>query len=336
MKKIILSAIMLTGMLTFAQDEQNGKLTVSGSVDVYGQTGIDGSSRPNTSFASDKGFALGMVNTVFAYQTEKAGIVADLVYGPRGEEATFGAGVTSSTSIINQAYAYYNVNDKLTLTLGRFNTYYGYEVISPVGNANYSTSYLFTNGPFSHTGLKADYAVSEDFSIMVAVMNPTDQFNNNADKDNNDFSYGLQLAYVGQYLNFEYGDQDLASVGDGKTFRVDYTGGFDINETYSVGINGAYNTTKKVGEDTGFYGGALYLTGALSEDLSLTLRPEFFTEFSGADNKAEVTAITLSATKSLTSNLSVIAEVRYDNADSSPLLNGKETSNALVAAVYSF
>jgi len=335
MKKIILSAIMLTGMLTFAQEEQNGKLVVSGSVDVYGQGGADGGTVAPTSFANDRGFGVGMVNTVFAYQTEKAGVVADLVYGPRGEEATFGADAATSTRIINQAYAYYNLNDKLTFTLGRFNTYYGYEVISPVGNANYSTSYLFSSGPFSHTGLKVDYAVTEDFSIMAAVMNPTDAFNNNADIDNNDFIYGLQLGYLGQYLNFEYGDQD-GDGGDGNTFRVDYTGGFDINETFSVGINGAYNTTKKAGFDTGFYGGALYLTGALSEDLSLTLRPEFFTEFVGADNKAEVTAITLSATKSLTSNLSVIAEVRYDNSDAGNLLVNDEYANALVAAVYSF
>jgi len=335
MKKIILSAIMLTGMLTFAQDEKEGKLTISGSVDVYGQGGADDAVIAPTSFANDNGFGVGMVNTVFAYETEKAGVVADLVYGPRGEEATFGADAGTSTRIINQAYAYYNLNEKLTFTLGRFNTYYGYEVISPVGNANYSTSYLFSSGPFSHTGLKADYAVTEDFSIMAAVMNPTDAFNNNADVDNNDFIYGLQLAYVGQYLNFEYGDQDGDGT-DGNTFRVDYTGGFDINETYSVGINGAYNTTKLAGEDRGFYGGALYLTGALSEDLSLTLRPEFFTEFFGADNKAEVTAITLSATKSLTSNLSVIAEVRYDNSDAGSLLVNGEYTNALVAAVYSF
>lgn len=38
MKKLLLSALMLAGTLTFAQD---GKLTISGTVDVYGGANLD-------------------------------------------------------------------------------------------------------------------------------------------------------------------------------------------------------------------------------------------------------------------------------------------------------
>ena len=47
----------------------------------------------------------------------------------------------------------------MTVTLGNFNTFLGYEVISPAANFNYSTSYMFSYGPFSHTGMKLDFSV---------------------------------------------------------------------------------------------------------------------------------------------------------------------------------
>src|SRR5690606_12336780 len=107
-----------------------------------------GGQAPETSFADETGFALGMANIIVSYEGEKTGVVADVVFGPRGDDATGGA------YNINQLYAYWNVSEATTLTMGRFNTYLGYEVISPVGNFNYSTSYLFSIGPFSHVGLK--------------------------------------------------------------------------------------------------------------------------------------------------------------------------------------
>src|SRR5690606_4754784 len=132
-----------------------------------------------TSFANLPGFSLGMANIIATYQGEKVGAVADLVFGPRGEQAVFGSpmftgGMAGSSQIVNQLYVYWNVSDVVTLTMGNFNTFLGYELISPTGNFNYSTSYMFSNGPFSHTGLKADFALSDKWSLMAAVMNPTD------------------------------------------------------------------------------------------------------------------------------------------------------------------
>ena len=97
-----------------------------------------------------------MVNTVFSYKSGKSGVVADLAYGPIANAANAYEGA------INQLYAFYKASDKVTLTLGQFNTFYGYEVISPSGNFNYSVYYLFNAGPFSHTGFKLDYAASDE------------------------------------------------------------------------------------------------------------------------------------------------------------------------------
>jgi hypothetical protein len=39
-----------------------------------------------------------------------------------------------------------------------------------VANFHYSTSYLFTNGPFQNAGVKANYAISDKVGIMVLLM----------------------------------------------------------------------------------------------------------------------------------------------------------------------
>jgi len=171
-------------------------------------------------------FALGMANVVGSFESKdgKVGAVADLVFGPRGEDATFLSPFLregGSSNIVNQLYVYWNVSEKVKLTFGNFNTFLGYEVISPVGNFNYSTSYLFSYGPFSHTGIKADFTFSEDLTGMLAIMNNTDQTEFNID---NDYTLGAQLGYKGQFLNLLYGKQGGATDG---TFQVDYTGGFD-------------------------------------------------------------------------------------------------------------
>ena len=57
-------------------------------------------------------------------------------------------------------------------------TYVGYEIISPTGNFNYSTSYLFSNGPFQQAGIKMDYAVSDRFALMFGVFNEFDSYVN--------------------------------------------------------------------------------------------------------------------------------------------------------------
>ena len=106
---------------------------------------------PATSFANGSGFSLGMANIIGAVEGEKTGVVADFVLGPRGNEAVFGS-VFGSNPIVNQLYAYWNVNESLTLTLGNFNTFLGYEVISPTGNFTLNHSGFFFLSGLSTTG----------------------------------------------------------------------------------------------------------------------------------------------------------------------------------------
>ncbi|WP_166962614.1 outer membrane beta-barrel protein [Yeosuana marina] len=332
MKKLITLSMLFMATAIFAQEEAPAKkVSISGTIDTYYKTNLSSpdnlSATPGTSFANETGFALGMANIIASYDGEKTGVVADVVFGPRGDAAIGGYN-------LNQLYAYWNVSESTTLTMGRFNTYLGYEVISPAANFNYSTSYLFSYGPFSHVGLKADFALSDDFSLMLAVMNATDTNNNMT----GDYALGAQLGYSGQFLNFYYDS------GVKLGFEIDYTGGFDLSDSFFLGINAAYQDN----DGLGFYGAALYPQLATSDSFTIGLRGEYFEEMgdygaigTGLEDTS-VLALTLTGSYSI-ENLTIKPELRLDSSsdDSSFLLdsNGapsKSLSSFALAAIYSF
>jgi hypothetical protein len=351
MKKVIIALMLLaTSVNVFAQEEteeQKKKFSFSGSVDAYYKTNLSGPNTayddgdggsyfltPGTSFVNRSGFSLGMANLIASYEGEKVGFVADLVFGPRGEDAVFLS--IGSSNIVNQLYVYWNVSEKVTLTFGNFNTFLGYEVISPTGNFNYSTSYMFSYGPFSHTGLKADFQLSDDFSLMLAVMNSTDYTDINLDGS---YTFGAQLGYSGQYLNFIYGDQTGTT---GPTFQVDYTGGFDLTDDFFLGINATYNDT----DGTGFAGAALYPQYKTSDSFTLGLRGEYFVEngdFGAIGTGVEdssVFAATLTGSYSI-DNFTIKPELRLDSSSDdafwdSDLMPKKNLSSFVLAAIYAF
>jgi hypothetical protein len=363
-KNLFLACFALASTVAIAQDEEKtSKFSFSGTVDAYYRANLNGLNKfipglpdvgpqaPGTSFANRPGFALGMVNLIAGYEGEKTGFVADLVFGPRGEEAVFGSPF-GSANIVNQLYVYWNVNESTTLTFGNFNTFLGYEVISPAANFNYSTSYMFSYGPFSHAGLKADFDLGNDWSAMLAVLNATDF------TDINPFgavSFGAQLGYSGQYLNVLVGNQGATEIFDGteivdadssSLFQIDYTGGFDVSDDFYLGLNATYQDT----DGSGFYGVALYPQLTTSENFAIGLRGEYFAVTEGFDvgigNDAEgdgsVLALTLTGSATI-GDLVIKPELRFDSAgnDQEPFLNGDLEPNSglasfLLAAVYSF
>jgi len=327
MKKIIFTALLAVSFIATAQEEEKGTFTLSGTVDTYYSTNLSTSAIGTTGVLTDvpaNGFGLGMANTIFSYEKGKAGVVADLAFGPRSNAAN------AYTGAINQLYAYYNASEKVTFTLGQFNTFYGYEVISPAGNFIYSVSYLFNAGPFSHTGLKIDYAASEDLSFMIAVTNPHGVIAG-ANSDSDNYQLGFQTGYKGQFFNLAYGADGF---GDTDVLYLDYTGGFDISDSLYLGINAAYANSEDA--DAGYQGVALYLQNTFSDTFSLGLRPEFFTTTSGSGDE-NISAFTLSGNTSLSDSLKLITELRYDTSDDVTFIGGKEKVTGLaIAAVYSF
>ncbi|RUA19042.1 MAG: porin [Flavobacteriia bacterium] len=343
-KNLAFAILSMVTISAFSQEEEEKpKFSFSGSVDAYYRANLtapndEDAIAPGSSFANLPGFSLGMANLIATYEGEKVGFVADLVFGPRGTDAVFASPMYSATGdIVNQLYVYWNVSDDVTLTFGNFNTFLGYEVISPVANFNYSTSYLFSYGPFSHTGLKADFDLGSDWTAMLAVMNPTDltEFN-----PTGDYAVGAQLGYSGQFLNFVYSQS---------SYEIDFTGGFDLSEDFYLGLNAAHFSI----EDNGgsFTGVALYPQYAVSETFSLGLRGEYFMagdffgeEITGVGADAEgdgnVFAVTLTGSATI-GDLILKPEIRLDSSSEDSFIDNdlsptKSLASVLFAAIYSF
>ena len=275
-----------------------------------------------------------MANLVASYEGKKIGFVADLVFGPRGTDAIFASPMYSATgNIVNQLYAYWNVSESVTLTMGNFNTFLGYEVISPVGNFNYSTSYLFSYGPFSHTGLKADFALSDDFSLMLGVFNDTDltEFN-----PTGNYAAGAQLGYKDQFLNV---------LLDPSFFEIDFTGGFNISDEFFLGINAAYLSLED--DAGGFMGAALYPQYTVSDTFSIGLRTEYFAEdgdFGAIGSGVEDTSViaaTITGSFTIEDHLIIKPEIRFDSASDDAFIDNdlaatKSLGSFVLAAIYSF
>lgn len=339
--KIIKSSLLFLGLAaSMVTTAQESTFSVSGSVDTYYRSS---EYSPGTSFANGNGFALGMANVILSYEGEKHGFVADLVFGPRGADAVFNS--TGSSNIVNQLYVYYNVSESLTLTLGNFNTFLGYEVIAPASNFNYSTSYMFSYGPFSHTGIKADIAVSDDVSLMLGVLNSTDE--TEAQPMSEDYMFGAQLGLYGQYINFLSGGASNAT-------QIDFTGGIDISDSFFLGVN----ATSYEDDSYKFSGVALYPQIALSDSFSLGARLEAFSDKGlGAVKETSLTFkndlgegdldyknvdnTSITITGSYTSgNMTIKPEFRIDSASEKFYADADGATDSLssfvVAAIYSF
>ncbi len=353
--------------------------TLAGSIDVFARTSFGSIGYnvygPGTAFANLKGFSLGMANTIFSYQGEKSGFVADLVFGPRGRDAVFydefAEGSYTGQRIINQLYAYYKVSDNVTFNLGQFNTFLGYEVISPTLNFHYSTSYLFSWGPFNHTGFRTDFTFGDGFVAKLAVMNPTDVLEFNPV---NTVTFGGQFGYTndagGVWLNALVGDQDGTLDSDldpegagsaGTTFQIDLTTGWNLGEKFYLGFNTSFQSTGTgeaiVGgqvvdidgaESSSFMGAAIYPKFIFSENAALGLRAEYFSVTNDhispfttdAEGDGNVIALTVSGNFKV-GNLTFIPEIRLDKTSENSFekKNGDATdsmSSLMLAAVYKF
>lgn len=356
---IVLLAGLLYSPIAFSQDETSTEeeaktFTISGSVDTYFHKtfGAASYSQPGSSFANINGFGLGMANLIASYNGEKVGFVADLVFGPRGYDAVFNNPYTAAFDtdntgqrIVNQLYAYIKLSDAVTLNLGQFNTFLGYEVISPTVNVNYSTSYLFSYGPFNHTGLRADFDLGGGLGAKLAIMNPTDMVEGNFVDS---YTLGAQIGYTndngGVWLNVLSGDQDGEGPAE-STFQIDLTTGWDVSDAFYIGLNAS---TQKTG-DGSFTGAAVYPKFTLSDAFALGLRAEYFMIKEGyngilptdAEGDGSVIDVTLSGNYTV-GNLTIIPEIRIDKTSEDAWNNedGDSPTDMLtsftLAAVYKF
>lgn len=345
MKKLLLLFLGVSAfsLASKAQDTvkttSDAPLVISGSADVYYKYDFSGHPNIPTSFATDQNsFSIGMFDLAAKKKVGKAAFVGEVSFGPRGQEQSLPTGPSGQYYHIQNLYVSYDLTDKLNVTGGYMSTFIGYEVISPVGNFNYSTSYLFTNGPFQNAGVKATYTFSPAASLMVGLFN--DQWNTYSTtvvtQSGTSFgkinTFGAQLMLAPAkgwtaYLNL------LTGPASGTIF--DLTTAYQITDAFKLGLNAADKTGKGAAN---YKGAALYPQLAVSKAVTLGLRGEYFKQdYTGG---TDITALTLTANIK-SGPLTFIPEVRLDGGKDKIFTdsNGAPTKTAsqfLLAAVYAF
>ena len=362
LRKISLSIIAgLSLSSAYSQDstvvkEKTGPV-ISGSVDVYyrfngGNPKSDATSTPGledfspynnyTSFTnSQNSFELGMASLRLDHTMGKVGVVADLGFGKRAEEFSYNDANTMLA--IKQAYITYAVKENIKLTAGSWATHVGYELVDAYLNRNYSMSYMFSYGPFFHTGLKADVTAGKS-GFMIGLANPTDLKSANFQQ-----KFGIaQYSYGGEkvklYLNYVGGNWG----GMQKQKQVDAVVTGALSDKFSIGFNGTLQSNKfkgangKYEEDAlTWWGSALYLNVDPSSNFGLTLRGEYI---DNEDGHLSLPSSVFETTLSLNFKvgaLTIIPEVRLDSGKEGMFIKNdgtttKGTVTGLMAAVYKF
>lgn len=351
-KKIALITVSFFSYFIGFSQADSGKSSlpvITGSADVYYRFNFadakDAGGNPITnnctSFTnSQNSFELGMASIRADHSFGKASAAIDLGFGRRAEEFSYGNPDHSTLFAVKQAYLSYAVSDKFKLTLGKWATHIGYELADAYLNRNYSMDYMFSYGPFSHTGLKADIGLGGKSAFMLGVANTSDLVSTTLSR-----KYGIaQLSTATSddklkaYFNYQgsYG-------GSYNLSQFDLVATATVSSTFSIGYNGTVQSIKP--DSTGgnsWWGSALYFNLDPSGSFGITLRGEYF------DNKKSVSAapstsifdVTLSPNFKI-GNLIIIPELRLDAAKDEIFFDhdGNGTKSAftgILAATYHF
>ena len=350
LRKFLFSAMAIVCLIeSKAQDStkvEAPKTTFTGSVDVYYRYNFANaksvlSSNNATSFTnSHNSFELGMASVKLVHSFGKVSGVVDLGFGSRAKEFSYNE--TGIAQAVKQAYVTYSPSDKVTFTMGKFATHIGYELLDPQLNRNYSMSYMFSYGPFSHTGLKMDVAVSKNFGFMVGVANPTDYLSASFEKKF--FIAQLHAATSDgkftAYLNY-VGGKDTSKTTQN---QLDLVATVKVSDKFSIGANGTVKIVKpnNVSSES-WKGAALYLNVDPTDKFGFTVRGEIF------DDKKNVTGYfgtslyeaTLSLNIKPSAGFMIIPEFRLDGAKDPYFFKHdgsgtKTTGSFILAAIYSF
>ena len=350
LRKIFLGIVVLPGFISaHAQTDSIAPVpsgpVITGSVDIYYRYNFSdpksGGLNNYTSFTnSQNSFELDMASIRADHSFGKASATVDLGFGRRAEEFSYANSDHPSLFAVKQAYVSYAISDKLKLSIGKWATHVGYELADAYLNRNYSMDYMFSYGPFSHTGLKADIGLGAKSALMLGVANTSDVV---ADAGSRkyalaQFSTGTADDKLKLYLNYQgsYGGSFSTS-----QFDVVVTGA--VTDKFSIGYNGTVQTTKPYkASSAAWWGSALYFNVDPTSAFGITLRGEYF------DNKKGVVGapatsifdVTLSPNFKV-GNLTIIPELRLDAGkdeifeknDGTPT---KSTVTGILAATYHF
>lgn len=339
-KFLTLTAALCTCLTMNAQSDSTKKATTSfsGSVDAYYRYSFSDAPSKNNNFTSfthsQNSFELGMASFKVDHAIGKVTATADIGFGRRAQEFSYND--AGSLAAIKQMYLSYALSDKLKLTMGKWATHVGYELVDAPANRNYSMSYGFSFGPFFHTGIKADISLGGKSAMMIGIANPTDYSTTStaAKFILAQFSTASHNDHVKAYFNFQG--------GNGLTqYNLVVTGA--LSDKWGIAYDGSLQSYRVSGQSSSWKSHAAYLNYDPLSSLGFTLRQDFFDDrkLSPIGIGGKIFATTLSA-NIRKDNLTIIPEMRIDNSAQKVFFKGAGSTSTksavafVIAAVYKF
>ncbi|MDP4200013.1 MAG: outer membrane beta-barrel protein [Bacteroidota bacterium] len=264
----------------------------------------------------------------------EAGFRVDVNAGPYIPRIMQSAGFPALNVDFEQAFLSYNapIGRGLQFDFGKFLCPAGYEYVERSDNYNDNASHSFMFGyaiPYTHTGIRATYPLSDALSAAVLLVNGWDNSvdNNKAKTTCADVSWtpssgtNVTITAIG-------GPEKNGNTSD-ERMVIDFAASFKFSEPLVLGFNADYGSEQNdpVGSHTAgqeetvmqigtaiWRGAAGYLIATMSQKFSFCLRAEIFDDPNGARTGINQTLheCTLTPCWKPTERLVIRGDLRYD------------------------
>jgi hypothetical protein len=282
----------MAGLKAMAQDSTKSApaqaIDISGFVDAYYSKNFAAPATRLNKFRNfdidENQFTLSLAEIVFQKKAQPIGFRIDLDFGAANDVVQ--TGVAGTLANVQQAYAtaVLPVGNGLTVDVGKFVTFMGYEVIESKDNWNYSRSLLFSWAiPYFHVGARASYPVTPELTLMAHVVNGW----NNVVDNNGSKTVGATVNYAvlpttSLILNWIGGHEQPAGPDDvGSKDVFDFTVTHQLTDDLALALNADYGQEKLASGTPLWKGAALYARYALDAASAIALRAEVFSDPDG-------------------------------------------------------
>ncbi|HMC12962.1 MAG TPA: outer membrane beta-barrel protein [Gallionellaceae bacterium] len=292
--------------------------------------------------------------TVSKLPAEGFGGLVDVTLGKDASTiASFGTASPGQTYDLTQAYVQYATGSYTTIA-GKFATLAGEEVIKASGNTNFSRSILFGYAiPFTHTGVRETYKISDAVSLIGGVNNGWDQATDtNANKT---IELGAALNPTKSFAltaQDYYGTEQVAGTpfgAQGKRNLLDLVATYTVSDSLNFVLNpdfGSQENATLANGSTGsakWSGMAAYANYQINDPWRVSVRAEYFNDKDGyrtgiAQKWKEAT---LTVGYAASKNTELRGEIRKDTSDQASFayndgIARKSQDSVGLEAVYKF
>ena len=221
---------------------------------------------------------------------------------------------------VTQAFAQY-AGGPLTVIAGKFTTLHGTEVIASSGNTNVSRSILFGSVPFTHTGVRATWALGDAVSLIAGVNNGWDQLTDpNKGKTLELGAILTPIKPLSVTVSGYSGKEPTSATTEGTKSSLNVVASYAITDPLSVGLEALSVSQENAGGGTTkqkYSGYAGYVTYMFGSKFRGVLRGESFDDKDGlrfGTTGTKYKEVTLTGAYVASDSFEARIEGRRDNA----------------------